>query len=209
MSVGKIDLKLKMSRAYKFPLSLRIPAWAKGGGIKVNGMPVKVAITEGTFFVLDRTFKSGDVVTLTLPMQVKEEMPIAGGISLTRGPLLFSLNIREDKKAITNQDKTSAEFPAWDIKPATPWNYGLSLPKNLPENDVKVITRPLKGFPWLPENSPVSIVVSGRRIPAWQDTLMMPALPKPGAETLKKGSIELVPDGATRIRLSVFPVIKA
>jgi hypothetical protein len=140
-------------------------------------------------------------------MEVKQETPVAGGVSLTRGPLLFSLNIKEDKTPITTEAKTSAAFPAWDIKPGSAWNY--SLADHFNPKDVKVITRPLKGFPWLPENSPLTLVVSGRAIPAWQDSVTTPPLPKPGFQTQKTQKIQLIPDGATRIRVSVFPVSKS
>jgi hypothetical protein len=204
---GKIVFKLKLSKPSQFPFSLRIPAWAKDATVKVNGVTTKAAVIAGSFFTLNQTFKTGDIITLDMPMQVNEETPVAGGVSLTRGPLLFSLNIKEDKIAITDQFKTSAAFPAWDLKPASPWNYSLVLSDKFTQADIKVITHPVKGFPWLPENAPIRIIVSGRQIPEWQSSEMTPALPKPNFQVQKKENIELVPDGATRIRLSIFPVV--
>ena len=139
-------------------------------------------------------------------MEVKKETPVAGGISLTRGPLLFSLNIKEDATPVSNQLKSSVDFPAWEIKPATAWNYTLSLKDKFNNTDVKVVTKKVSGFPFDTDNSPVKLMVQGKTIPNWNSTNVSPSLPTTALETGDTQSLELVPSGTTRLRLSIFPI---
>ena len=201
---GKITFKLNVSKAIQFPFTLRIPAWVEGATYSINNGKA-IEVKAGTFHTINQIFKNGDEIVLNLPMEVRKEEPVAGGISITRGPLLFALNIKEDAKPVSDQLKTSAEFPAWEIKPASSWNYCLSLKDKFDNSDVKVVTRQISGFPFDPNNSPVKLYVQGKQIPKWNSTKVSPSLPYPEFETGDTHSLELVPDGSTRIRLSIFP----
>jgi hypothetical protein len=66
-----VDLTVEAERPVAFPLHLRIPLWAKGASVSVNGEPAGRPVEPGTFFVLDRTFANGDRVSLRLPMAVQ------------------------------------------------------------------------------------------------------------------------------------------
>ncbi|WP_306746444.1 beta-L-arabinofuranosidase domain-containing protein [Saccharothrix yanglingensis] len=52
-------------------LRLRVPSWATGARLRLNGTPV--AATPGGYARLDRTWASGDVVELSLPMALTRE----------------------------------------------------------------------------------------------------------------------------------------
>jgi DUF1680 family protein len=48
-----------------------VPYWVgAGGGVKLNGRPLESFSAPGSYFVLDRTWKQGDTVELTLPMRL-------------------------------------------------------------------------------------------------------------------------------------------
>ena len=92
---GRIRLQLDPVRPVKFPLQLRIPAWARGASVAVNGKTTKGDVKPGTFFKLTREWKSGDQVTLDLPMPwrlVKGRQRQAGRVAVMRGPQVFCLN---------------------------------------------------------------------------------------------------------------------
>jgi len=62
----------------KFALKIRYPAWVAAGklAVKVNGKPVKVDAKPGSYVSLDRTWKKGDRVDVSLPMTMHlEQMP--------------------------------------------------------------------------------------------------------------------------------------
>ncbi|MEI7938506.1 MAG: beta-L-arabinofuranosidase domain-containing protein [Verrucomicrobiota bacterium] len=92
---GRIQLRLDPARPVKFPLQLRIPAWARGASVTVNGEPAAGAVKPGVFFTLKREWKPGDQVCLELSMPwrlVKGRQRQAGRVAVMRGPQLFCLN---------------------------------------------------------------------------------------------------------------------
>jgi len=74
---NRITLSFTVKSPVKFPLYLRNPKWANNEvAIKVNGKIVKAKSNEGGFLVVDRRWKSGDVVEIIVPMKLHtESMP--------------------------------------------------------------------------------------------------------------------------------------
>jgi DUF1680 family protein len=54
-------------------LRIRIPRWCSGAQIRINGVLQTAPTTPGTFAAINRTWASGDVVDVTLPMAVTRE----------------------------------------------------------------------------------------------------------------------------------------
>jgi len=80
--------------AGKFTLNLRIPAWADGARLFVNGEEAPVP-TPGTYAALDRDWAAGDAVTLALPLPARQVRAdprvsaLSGRVALMRGPLVY------------------------------------------------------------------------------------------------------------------------
>ncbi|MDB6079104.1 MAG: hypothetical protein JWO82_2851, partial [Akkermansiaceae bacterium] len=93
---GTVELAVTPKSPAAFPVNLRVPGWAKGAEVAVNGEPVK-AETFNHYLRLERTWKAGDVVTLRLPMpveRVKADERVkanAGRVALMRGPVVYCL----------------------------------------------------------------------------------------------------------------------
>lgn len=199
---GNIRFEISVSEPVRFPLHLRIPSWARQAKLLVNGRPVTEALVPGTFFTIQREFKTGDIVELDLPMAVRVEQPMPATASIYYGPLLYSLAIKEKQMRIDNPDNT--EFPAWDITAASPWNYAFV-------NDagnIEIKRAAMTGFPWDAGSCPVRLTVYARKIPSWVLTAdnTTPAMPVAPFQCDKTEKVELIPVGATQLRLSVFPV---
>ena len=90
-----IKFTIKPKITVNFPFHLRIPKWCKKAIIKVNG---KIAMEpEGNQIVrLDRSWNSGDVVELALPMHVFKNKWYENSLSVERGPITYALKIGED-----------------------------------------------------------------------------------------------------------------
>lgn len=98
---GRVRLQLDPERPVTFTLQLRIPAWAKGSSLAVNGIPVARVAPGGTFHGLTRRWQAGDRVDLEFPMAwrlVKGRQRQAGRVAVMRGPLLFGLDPSAEPK---------------------------------------------------------------------------------------------------------------
>lgn len=54
-----------------FALKFRVPGWSQGMSVKLNGAPAKVDCQPGTWAVLERAWKSGDQVEVTIPLPLR------------------------------------------------------------------------------------------------------------------------------------------
>jgi hypothetical protein len=81
-----------------FALKVRAPHWAKGIAVSVNGTPQKAVPGSDGYLLLDRTWKQGDRVEITLPMSLRQES-VAGSpdlATLAYGPLVLAARMGRD-----------------------------------------------------------------------------------------------------------------
>jgi DUF1680 family protein len=206
-----VELTVKPDVSTRFPLHLRIPAWADGATVRVNGTPV-AGVTPGEFLEIARVWRSGDRVQLRFPMTTTARTWYRGGISLSRGPIVFALPVGEDWRKAPEGMKHPAPAPAadWEIYPTTAWNYGLVLDP-AKAGDLKVDERGVGDVPFSPKTPPIALRVTGRRIPEWQlEDGSAGTLPEsPVVSHEPDESFSLVPYGSVRLRVTVFPTIRA
>ena len=223
----RIRFTIEAPAPVSFPLYLRVPGWCESPAVKMNGREVESAAGPGQFIRLKRTWKSGDTVELALPMKVRVRRWERNhhSASVMRGPLTFALRIgesvirrRSDEVLTPNsqwqRDLDLDQWPAWEIHPETPWNYGLVLDDDDPESSFRVVERswPADDMPFTHAGAPVLLEAMGRRIPQWRldENGLAGALqdsPVRSGEPVEQ--ISLVPMGAARLRISSFPVIGA
>ncbi|KFX88303.1 hypothetical protein O988_09059 [Pseudogymnoascus sp. VKM F-3808] len=75
-------------------MRIRIPQWSSGAEVSVNGEKQSISTAPGTYAVLSRSWSSGDIVTVRLPMQLrtvpaKDNANIA---AVAYGPVILSGN---------------------------------------------------------------------------------------------------------------------
>ncbi|RRB07423.1 glycoside hydrolase family 127 protein [Larkinella rosea] len=108
---GAIKMTISPKKPIAFPLLIRIPGWATNQPmpgdlyryvtqlpqsikLTINGQATAVAVENG-YLKLHRTWKPGDVVTLTLAMPVREVVAIdkvkadLGKVAIERGPIVY------------------------------------------------------------------------------------------------------------------------
>lgn len=212
----QIKLRIDCDEPLEFPLHLRIPGWCERPSLQVNNRSYPLPPINDGFITLTRTFSPGDVVTLELPMHIVLGHSSDGGTFLERGPLVFSLQPREEWTpiAMPEFEITSPDyFPMWAAAARSPWNYALAI-DGTTSLDRQVRVRQQRGSEDLWNNPPISLEVDARRVEGW--TLVRPhgndaewftTPPLPG-DLGPLGPIEkisLVPLGSTQLRLTVFP----
>jgi DUF1680 family protein len=112
---------VKASKATEFALNLRIPAWAQGASVAVNGK--REAAQAGSFARLQRKWKDGDRLEVELPMAARLEPVDAQHpetVALMAGPLVL-FAITGSQPAITRAQllaakKTGAQ--SWQVEAA-------------------------------------------------------------------------------------------
>jgi DUF1680 family protein len=65
--------RLTVTGSGRVDLRVRIPSWAAGAQLRLNGTLLTVPAAPGTYAALDRTWVSGDVLDVSLPMAVRRE----------------------------------------------------------------------------------------------------------------------------------------
>lgn len=205
-----VTFEVSTKTPVRFPLYLRVPRWCDAARISINGKSVEVAARPLSYVCIDRTWTGTDKVRLDLPMRIelKTWRSNADSVSVSRGPLTYSLKIGEKWVRAGGPDK----WPNWEVFPTTPWNYGLVLHAVDTAAGFKVVKKPgpLAEQPFTPETAPISLVATGKRIPAWQmDDLGLVGLlqASPARSDQPAEPITLIPMGCARLRISAFPTV--
>jgi DUF1680 family protein len=93
------DVRLKVVECDSEPIvfKLRIPGWAKSATLKVDGAPQDVVLTPGTYAAIERTWRAGTTIELSLamPPQLIESHPLVeetrNHLAVKRGPVVYCL----------------------------------------------------------------------------------------------------------------------
>lgn len=98
---------LTIGKSGRYTIALRHPAWAGNGfAIAVNGSPIDATVKTGeaSYVNIDRKWKKGDKVTITLPMQLRyEECPnYTDYIAFKYGPILLGANTTNGSEQLRN-----------------------------------------------------------------------------------------------------------
>lgn len=103
------------------------------------------------------------------------------------------------------------KWPSYEIHPTTDWNYGLLLEDDV-TNSFTIEERdwPENDFPFTPETTPIVLKAKAKQIPQWtidQYGLAGELQESPVKSSEETETVELIPMGAARLRISSFPVI--
>ena len=214
-----LTFKVSGAEGASIPLTLRIPTWCSNASLTVNGSPVDLLLTAGSFTKVSAGVKNGDVIMLTLPMTVEKHTIEGQGVYFQRGPLLYSYAIPQQKVEDTTEYECmhgkkpdNPDFKCWNITPTGTFNYAYAADGQ----DVAYIAAELQ--PGAPFPFDIQDVTGWIRIPVKQikwalvDDRYTPRLPEQGHLTLVNNDtqyLDLVPYGCTELRLTVFPAADA
>ncbi|AGS23644.1 glycoside hydrolase family 127 protein [Rhizobium etli] len=100
---GAVAFTAKLAKSAKFALSLRIPDWAEGASLSVNGTGVELgAHLRDGYIRIEREWAHGDRVALDLPMALRPQYANpkvrqdAGRVALMRGPLVYCVETTDN-----------------------------------------------------------------------------------------------------------------
>jgi hypothetical protein len=197
-------LKIHLSTAASFPLHLRIPGWCKEPQLLVNGEQQPLHRSQSGFVALRRVWHDGDVVELTLPMEIRPLPGPGGGQGVALGPLVLALRIGEEWRRLPD----SPGLGDWEVRPTTPWNYALSADPGREPERYTLHRGPVGEMPFAASAAPIRVLTAGQRVPEWT-ILRNSAGPVPDrvrADPALVETITLVPYGCARLRIAEFPL---
>lgn len=201
-----------------FPFYIRIPKWTRNATVKVNGQDMDEDLQAGKYLCIDREWKNGDRVEVDFPMEVSVRtwQVNKNSVSVDYGPLTLSLRITEKyveknsaETAIWDsqwqQGADASRWPSYEIYPESPWNYALQV------GSVKLKERrklqPGRN-PFTQSEVPLVFEAQGRQVPDWKidEYKLCGVLPyEDVAKSDTCETLELIPMGAARLRISAFP----
>ena len=211
---GDITFRFSLPEQTHFPFVFRIPGWCKEYQILINGLPLEEEVGSGTFVTLNRDWNDGDVLTLSLAMTPTiVEAANGQGKYVECGPLLFaypiSATVTEDTNTYSNMNgkEPGDGFKCWSMKPKSSFAYAVNtdaetLTLNIDEEKLA------NAYPFELDGTPLSVSLPVRPI-TWtvESDRYNPILP--ASEYVKfatgKRSINLVPYGTAKLRVTVFP----
>lgn len=202
---GSLRLTMQPETPAAFPLRLRIPAWANGALLRVNGKPGP-SPAPGAFALIERTWSAGDLVELEFPLAVRASRWYRDSLAVERGPLVFSYSIGEDWLKLRTRGMTAD----WQVFPTTPWNYGLDLNPETAASSISVAESAVAKYPFALRGAPVKLEVKAHKLPEWvgEDGAADPLPQSPAVSDRKEETITLVPYAAAKLRITAFPQLK-
>ena len=205
-----LKITVNPERPVRFPLLLRVPAWAEGATLKLAGQSA-IRLKPGSFHRVERQWNGAVSLELQFPMSAQTSLRHNDGLAIERGPLVYSLSPGETWTRV-NADKPHRELPHGDfeVRPATPWNYGLVVDDKNAAASLRFEERPVGERPFSPEGAGMAAKVMGRRLPNWRLAHGWAAEFAPGLQESPEPlqELTLIPYGCTNIRVTEFPRLR-
>ncbi|WP_295773342.1 glycoside hydrolase family 127 protein [uncultured Mucilaginibacter sp.] len=115
-------LTIKLKKASRFALNFRSPSWVQDGkmSISVNGKQQIVKINAKGYTSVERTWKTGDVVTVTLPMHTSAEFLPDGSdwVAFLHGPIVLAADMgKNDLVGETADDSRMGHIASGALMP--------------------------------------------------------------------------------------------
>src|SRR5205823_3524668 len=150
---------IHVARPTAFPLVVRVPVWADGATVTLNGHASHIPPSgcalgynsrEGdqaqcdlakAFHVIKRTWKDGDRLMLKFAMHPRVTHWYRESATFERGPLVFSLSLDGQWSELKKYAQKSAD---WQITSSAYWNYAVELG----DCDAKVVEHSVSNVPF-------------------------------------------------------------
>jgi len=209
----ELNFIISIDKTIEFPLMIRIPKWAKEPTVEIKGK--KTHVESNSFYSIKRSWSDTTKIKVNLPMSVNIERRYNNSITISRGPLVYSLKIGEEWKKIPpvkekKNQKVANDYLDSEVYPTTAWNYALDINEKNPTDSITFDIKKLGNVPFSPKGAPIELKVKGRRVPNWKIIKSAAAAP-PKSPVHSNESLEeltLIPYGCTNLRVTEFPVLE-
>lgn len=192
-------VEVKTEKPMNLEVLVRIPGFAEKAWVNDKEVPV------GEYFAMSGTWEGESRILVRFAFEAKLADRPSRGKVLVRGPLVFSLPIKEKVRKLEYvKDGVERKFPYCDYEmiPDSKWNYGFS------SDEFTVIRNEIGEYPFSVQEPPIQIQT--RMVPiCWEEKDgICGAVPK---DIKREGEIEeklLQPYGCTNLRVTEMPFVK-
>jgi DUF1680 family protein len=139
---GNVEIRVVPERRAAFTIHVRVPKWADGADIRVNGEHVASGLTPADYASIEREWRGNDVISLKLPMRpqvhresnrnvqeshapdgspISQEVLRFDYLAISRGPLVYATGLIDGYKIEETLRIDSEAVDTWleTIAPAT------------------------------------------------------------------------------------------
>ena len=197
---GAVEFRIQTPAPVEFALQIRVPSWARGATVSVDEQTQNAQ--AGAIIELQRAWHA-QIVTLQLPMEITTERRFNDAVTLRRGPLVLALPVAGEWEKL-RAHPAEPRAADWAVAPTAPWNYAL----DLENSSFTARETPIGAVPFAPDEAPIEVEVSARRLPQWtmENSSAAPPPPSPVHSDAPLERLSLIPFGSTVLRISEFPV---
>lgn len=202
------QFNFKLEKSTKFSFVMRVPEWCLKPEVIINNKRVKnMKVTDG-FLTIKRKFKNQDQIKLNLPMNIKFTYwgKNKEGVAVERGPLVYTIPV--ESKTIEFPfigGEHVEDFPNKLMYPANAWGYALNT------SAIKFEKREVgNNYPWDLKTVPNKLKIKAKKILNWKlkGTKHVGVWPNQLQLSNEYEEIEMLPLGATYLRMTILPEIK-
>ena len=194
-------LVVETDRPVDFTLYIRVPGSAAQAVIKT---PDNQLTGIAGFVPIKRSWTGREEISVDLTFETKMQERPGGMACLWRGPLLYSLPIKEDwRKLEYTREGVERKFPYCDyeIFPKSKWNYGFI------GREFSFNIHELGDMPFNPDNPPVSISAKLVEIDWPFENGICAEKPASLIPQSEAQEMLLIPYGCTNLRMTEMPEI--
>ena len=186
-------------------LRLRIPDWATGATLSMNGEKVAVEPDEQGYVAVSRIWSGGDEVVLTLPMRPRRIKRERQAIGVRVGPLVMVATGGERWRPIPD----ARGMGEWEVFPERSWNVALYPDAPVPLEEWELARDTVAEVPFGRGPAPVTVQAAGvRDLDEWRRDGGNASNPPDGPVPARWINIvPLVPYGCATIRIAEFPSV--
>ncbi|AXK34035.1 hypothetical protein DVA86_16590 [Streptomyces armeniacus] len=200
-----VRFTVDVSRPVTFSLRLRVPHWCDAPELRLNGESHALTVEPSGYATVHRTWHSGDVLELRLPMAIRRVRRERNAVGVRLGPLVMVVPVKEAWRPLPEP----RGLGEWEVEPLSSWNYGLHARGRGGLENWHVERAPVPDVPFAPEGVPVTIHGRVAALPEWQPRDGSAGEPPDspvvtGAPVVDK---PLVPYGCARLRVAELPTV--
>lgn len=116
---GRVVLRVRAARPVAATIRVRVPGWAEGASATLNGRRLEASASPGSYLVVRREWRDGDVLALDLPMALHAEALLGDPTQLAVlcGPIVLAARLgtagldAKSLRAPPTRPRTVPEYP--------------------------------------------------------------------------------------------------